>query len=341
MPAISSTIPFLIAKAHAYHASAPTHMQIQAMLNATKVSEIETILQSTGYSTILNEVRPSVNLPDFEVAMRRDYAKLLNRYQIAASPDIADLLHAYAMRIEAENMDLILQAILRGNVSEELLKDIIPVGKFGLPHYKRMMEITKAEVATDFIIFPKLRKAAQEALMFSDDVDEQTFYLSSALSHASFQLLQEVAPRWIRKEIEFLNLETVARSIKLGIDPEPWMIPNNGIVNRYTSILSSMNTPREALSFMLPHFPVSAPIEIALQSSDDDLVSVFEDHVLSYLFHQHHRNFNIYGNQKESILDFFSIKKAEIEDLSRILLSKIKGIPSEKIQGMLMPIYRR
>jgi vacuolar-type H+-ATPase subunit C/Vma6 len=316
-------------------------MQIQAMLNATTVNEIENILQSTGYNSILNEVRPSVNLPEFEVAMRRDYAKLLTQYQVAASPDVTDLLEAYAMRIEAENMDLILQAILRNNVSDELLHDIIPVGKFGLPHYKRMTEIKKAEVATDFIIFPKLKKAAQEALALSEDIDEQTFYLSSALSHASFELLQEVAPRWIRKEIEFLNLETVARSIKLGIDPEPWMIPNQGIVRRYTSILSSMSTPREALSFMIPHFPVSTPLEAALQASDDDLVSVFEDHALLYLFHQHHRNFNIYGNQRESILDFFSIKKAEIEDLSRILLSKIKGISSEKIQGMLMPIYRR
>ncbi|MHA2089629.1 MAG: V-type ATPase subunit [Candidatus Kariarchaeaceae archaeon] len=331
-----------MAKAHAYHSQSPTFMQITSMMNAQTVTEVETILQSTVYGPIVNEIRPSVNLPEFEVALRRNYATLLGQYQLAASPDVAGLLKAYAMKIEAENLDLILQAIIRDNVSEQLIQNIIPVGKYGLPHYQRMMEFSKPELATDFITYPQLRKVAQEALKISDDPDDQTFYLSSALSHASFLIQQEAAPQWIRKEIEFLNLETITRSIKLGIDPEPWMVPNRGIVNRYRTTLASMSTPREVLSYILPHFPVKAPIEIALQAADDDIISVFEDHVLLYLFHKHQRNFSIYGNRRESILDFFAIKRAEIEDLSRILLSTIKGIPPDRIQGMLMmPIYRR
>lgn len=312
------------------------------MLNAQDINEIENILQSTGYASILNEVRPSVNLTQFEVALRRKYAKLLALFEVAASPKITTLLHAYSMRIEAENISLILQAIIRNNVSDNLINIIIPVGKFGLPHYRRMMEFTKAELATDFIIDLKLRKVAQKALNLSEDPDEQIFFLSSALSHASFLILQKVVPNWIRREIEFLNLETAARAVKLGIDTKSWMIPNNGIVNRHESAISSMKTPREVLSYFLPLFPVSKPLEYALQAQDDEIISVFEENVLLYLFHRHNRNFRVHGRRIEAILDFFAIKRAEIEDISRILLSSFKDIPTEKIQGMVMfPIYRR
>ncbi len=311
------------------------------MLSAKNIFEIETILQSTGYKTIVNEVRPSADLFEFEVALKRNYARLLTLYKRAASPIIKNLLYAYSMKLEAENINLILQAIIRNNVSEDLIKIIIPIGKFGLPHYQRMMEITKVELATDFILDLKLRKMTQKALSISEDPDEQVFYLSSALSHGSFVILQKVIPNWIRNEIEFLNLETVARAIHMEVDPDPWMINNNGIVNRHKSAISSMKSPREVLSYFLPLFPVSAPIELALQASDQDLIPTFEDNALLYLFHQHQRNFKVHGNRKESILDFFSIKKAEIEDLDRILLSSFKGISTEKIQGMLMfPIYR-
>lgn len=338
---MADSSPFLIAKAHSHQAGAPNFQQITAMLNANKVTEVENILQNTNYGDIIVEARPSTDLSGFEIRLRQEYASLLHVYQRAAPNSIAKLLEAYSLTIEAENMNLILQAVIRGTVTPDLERIIIPVGKFGMSHYKRMMQSVRADVASDFIIYYPLRKAAQRALNMSDDPNDQIFYLSSFLSHTSFKQLYDIIPQWIKLEAEFLNLETVCRAINLGISPEQWMIPNNGIVRKSISIIGNMKTPKEVLNYMLPHFTVKEPIRVALEAPDELVVASLEDQVLAFLYRQHFKRFMIYGNRKESILDFFTVKRAEIEDIMRILFGKIKNVPTEQLRGMLYPIYRR
>jgi vacuolar-type H+-ATPase subunit C/Vma6 len=338
----TSTIPFLISKAHAYHSQAPTLGMITSMVQAPSVSEIENILQQTHYADVVNEHRPSVNLSEFEIALRRQYATLLTTFTKAASPDVAGLLQAYSLLIEADNMRMILQGIMNDSLTEEIKQSIIPIGKYGMEYYERMMGTTTVEAALDFVAHPALNKAAREAFKMSNDPDEQAFYLSSALSHASYELIFEISPNWIRRQVEILNLETAARAVKLGINPVPWMIPNNGTIFRLGPILGAMKTVREVFSYVLNSFPVPHLVERALQADESEMVSVFEDNARAERFYTHKRNFNIYGNRKESILDFFVIKKAELEDLTRILLGTIKGVSPDLIREMLMiPIYRR
>ena len=334
--------PFHVAKARANNSKSPTMQQINAMVNASSMVEVENIIQQTGYGDLLEEVRPSVDLSKFEVAMKREYAALLHLYQRTAPKELNELLRGYALLIEAENMNLILQAILRQNVSEDLKNSIIPVGKYGMRHYERMMSSSSAIIATDFIIDPVLRKAAQKALNMSTDPDVQIYHLSSAMSHTTFMFLNQLVPNWIKKEIEIMNIETVCRGINLGIDPTAWMIPNNGVVHRYSRVLSSMKNPRDVLTYMLPHFPVKPILELALKAErDEDVIPILEDNALAYLHARHYRNFLIYGNRGEAILDFFAIKKAMVDDLGRILFSKLKAIPSDVVLSMLFPIYRR
>lgn len=338
----TSTIPFLISKAHAYHSHAPTLGMITNMVQAPTVSEIENILQQTHYADVVNEHRPSVNLSEFEIALRRQYAKLLTTFTKAASPDVAKLLDAYSLLIEADNMRMILQAIMNDNVTDEIKQSIIPIGKYGMEYYERMMGTTTVEAAFDFISHPALNKAAREAIKMSNDPDEQIFYLSSALSHASYSLIFETSPNWIKRQVEILNLETAARAVKLGINPVPWMIPNNGKIFRMGPTIGTMKSVREVFSYVLNSFPVPHLVERALQAEESEMVSVFEESAQAERFYTHKRNFNIYGNRKESILDFFVIKKAELEDLTRILLGTIKGVSPDLIREMLMiPIYRR
>ena len=336
---IKISVPYLIAKAHSNHSKSPTAQQINAMVNAERMVDVEAVLQSTSYGFILEETRPSIDLQGFEVELRRNYAKMLNTYSGAATGAVGKLLKAYSLTVEAENMNLLLQAIIRDNVTEDLEKIIIPVGKFGLRHYQRILENTNVDVASDFIIYPKLRKAAQNALSQSTDPDERIFLLSSALSHTAFSILTKVAPKWVKLEVEFLNLETICRAINMGIDPDPWLISNFGTVYRKKHVLNGMNRPEDVLTYMLPHFPIPKVIQYALEA--DDPIVEFEDQASSYLYYNRYKSFLIYGMRNESVLDFFSIKRAEIEDISRILLSKIKRIPQAKVRKMLYPIYRR
>jgi hypothetical protein len=82
----------------------------------------------------------------------------------------------------------------------------------------------------------------------------------------------------------------------------------------------------------------SRPLINALNS--DDMISKLEDEVLQLIYYQRFKNFILYGNRKEAILDYFSIKKAEIEDISRILTSKLlHNDQTAELRRMVYPIY--
>ena len=333
-----SIVPFLIAKAHANHSQSLNGNQMNSMITAEKLTDVENIIQGTRYGHLLNEVRPSVDLPQFEIHLRRDYARLLNIYRNAATGRVKDLLNAFTISVEAENMDMIFQAIIRDNVDENLNRIIIPVGKFGTHHYKRIMENTDPMIATDFILYPELRKAAQVALNQSNDPDEQVFLLSSALSHTAYSILGKVAPKWITDEINLLNLETICRAINLDINVDEWLIPNIGNIYRQRRYLMNLANPRDVLNYLAPKFNPSQPLQLALNA--DDVVVKLEDEVLNYLYFQRYRNFMLFGTREEAILDFFSIKRAEIDDISRVMTSKIlRKTTVSELREMVYPIY--
>ena len=140
--------PFHISKAHAHHSISPAIQQVTAMLHASTIIDVENILQQTGYGKLLEIVRPSVNLSEFEIAMRREYASLLHRYQSTAPKELFELLHAYSLMIEAENMNLILQAILHNNVTEDLVQNI---------SYQHSLKILNNEISVDNILALELQ----------------------------------------------------------------------------------------------------------------------------------------------------------------------------------------
>lgn len=122
MNIIMSIVPFLIAKAHANHSKSPTQSQINSMITSERIIDVENILQNTGYGKLLNEVRPSVDLPQFEINLRREFARILHVFRTASDNSTRELLDAFAISIEATNMDHIFQAIIRNNVTEDLEK---------------------------------------------------------------------------------------------------------------------------------------------------------------------------------------------------------------------------
>jgi len=338
MNIIMSIVPFLIAKAHANHSKSPTQSQINSMITSERIIDVENILQNTGYGKLLNEVRPSVDLPQFEINLRREFARILHVFRTASDNSTRELLDAFAISIEATNMDHIFQAIIRNNVTEDLEKIIIPVGKFGMSHYRRIMDFNNVDTAVDLIVYPELKIAATKALQSTSDDDERIFLLSSAFSHAAYSKLGRVAPNWVKTEANYLNLETICRAVNLGIDSDNWLIPKIGSVYKLRKTLSNLNSTRDILTYMSTRMSPSRPLINALNS--DDMISKLEDEVLQLIYYQRFKNFILYGNRKEAILDYFSIKKAEIEDISRILTSKLlHNDQTAELRRMIYPIY--
>lgn len=332
---MTSTLPFLMAKAKSHLAKTPTIASIQAMISASSVSEAEGILSGTVYGDLISIARPSVNLIAFEGALRRQFAELLHTYNKAASIQASQMVQAFITRIEANNLQILFRAIIHDEAENDLLNYIIPVGKFGIKHYTRFIQSKNPTLAAELITIPELKRGVLQALNKSSNEDEIVYYVTTALEHASYQFTQKFT-NYLRFDVDLLNIETVMRAIDLGIDPVFWIIPNYGIVAANIDVLSRMNTPRDAATYILNKVPFSSAIRTSLDAPDDRMISVLEREVDITLINRKRRNFSIFVNRKEALLDFFALKLAQIEDISRILLAKTNNMSEEKIKRALI-----
>jgi vacuolar-type H+-ATPase subunit C/Vma6 len=332
---MTTTVPYLIAKAKAHVGKSIKQQTVNAILNAKTLSDAETILSSAHfYDDIIKTHRPSVDFLAFEGELRKKFAEMLHRYISAASPQAAAIIRAFNVRIEADNLQILFRAILGGDQDEGLLNYIIPIGKYGIRHYQRIIQASSPQIAAKLILEPELRKAAENALKMSQDVDEQIFYVTSNLEHAAFEYLYNQSTH-IKDEIDLLNLETVARAISLDINAKNWIIPRYGVVASNIDRLSRMNNPRDVIASMINKIPFGNQIRSVLNSPDDTLIINLEKQVSLALIKNYKMNFRVFANKKEALLDFFSLKYAEINDISTILLGKANNIPSDKIKNAL------
>lgn len=306
------------------------------MINAQSTSEAETILSNYEfYQAAIQQARPSVDILAFEGVLRNEFGKMLHQYSVGASPLVRSLLDAYAMRLEAENLQILFRAIIGGDHDEEILKFIVPVHEFEMRSYKRILNSTSPKSAVDFITYPELRRGAARAFDKARDEDEEVFYVVSGLEHAAFEYAYRFN-RHIRAEVDLLNLETVARAVALGIDPREWIIPKIGVVAKNISRLERLSNPRDVIASMLNNMPYSAYLRDVLNSPDENLISLLERQVNLAVMKHHAFNFRIFSYTKEALFDFFSLKYQEIKDIGKIFLGKVNGIAPDRIKNSLL-----
>ncbi len=333
---MTSSIPYLIAKARSHVGASPSKQKIEMMINTPSMSEAENILSGYEfYQGALQQVRPSVDILGFEGILRNEFGKMLHRYSVGASPQAKSLLNAYAMRLEAENLQILFRAIIGGDHDEDILKFIVPVNEFEMRSYKRILNSTSPKNAVDFIAFPELRRGAARAFDKARDDDELVFYIVSSLEHAAFEYAYKFN-KHIRSEVDLLNLETVARAISLKINPREWIIPKIGVVAQNIGRLERLSSPRDVIASMINSVPYSSYLRDVLNSPESSIISHLERQVDLALMKHHAFNFRIFSYSKEALFDFFALKYQEIKDIGKIFLGKANNIDPERIRNSLL-----
>lgn len=328
-------LPYLIAKAKADMGNSPSKGLISTILGIDSVVEIENMMGSTNYAEVFTKYRPSQNIIEFEGGLRKQHAERLLTFRKNASPKVRDILDSLIMLEEAENLKLIFRAFLSDDRDVELLNYIVPVNKYGLAHYKRMLQVASAELATDLITYRELKKAAKDALSFGGTEEEQLFYITSNLEHAAYSYLFKQS-KSLKVYIDMQNLMTVCRASALDIDPTKWIIPNKGVIANNIDVLKRFTTPREIITWALHRVPFSSYLQKALEVQDEDgIIGALEKQIEIAFISTHRLNFSVYTTDPISIFSYFELKKAELKDIGRIVLGKVGGLDYDTIREAL------
>ena len=332
---MTATIPYLITKARAHSGTIPSLRKVKTMIDSPTVSVIETLLSSHEfYNEILQKARPTVDIIMFESELRKQFAAMLNTYAQGASPKAKMMIKAFKYKIEAQNLQILYRALVGGDTDHQILNYVVPVEKFSMNNYARILNSTSLKSSIDFILYPELRKPINKAIETTKDDEELIFYIVSELEHAAYQFIYK-ENRKIKAEVELLNLETVARAISLEINPENWIIQGIGKVAQSIDDLKRFNSPHEVIRTMLNVLPFANHFADVLNAKDENIISLLERKVNLALIQVHKKNFRIFGLQKEALFSFFSLKLAETQDISKIIFGKSSSITKEKISQSL------
>ncbi len=332
---VTTTLPFLIAKAKADMGNSPSHSLIYSILGVDSIGEIENMMASTSYGDVFTSHRPSKDIIEFEGGLRRHFAKKLLSFRRNASPKVRDMIDAIIVLIEADNLKLIFRSIISKEQDEEILSFIIPVNKYGFNHYRRMFQVASAELATDLIAFKELKRAVRNALSHSGTEEEMLFYITSYLEHEAYSFIYKQSKSF-KTILDMQNLMTVCRASLLDIDPTQWIIPNKGIVANNIEVLKRYSSPREILNWVLYKVPFTDYLVKALEApNDDQLISTLEKQIELAFIRKNRQMFAIFTTQVESIWSYFELKKAEMNDISRVILGKVTGLEVDTIRNAL------
>ncbi len=328
-------LPYLIAKAKADMGNSPSKGLISTILGIDSIVEIENMMVSTNYGEVFTRHRPSQNIIEFEGGLRKQHAERLLTFRKNASPRVRNMLDALIMLEEAENLKLIFRAFLSDDRNEDLLNYIVPVNKYGITHYKRMLQVASPELATDLITYSELKKAAREALSFGGNEEEQLFHITSSLEHAAYTYLFKQS-KSLKTYIDMQNLMTVCRASTLEIDPTKWIIPNKGVIANNIDSLKRFTTPREIITWALHRVPFTNYLQKALEvQTEDGIVGALEKQIEIAFINTHRLNFSVFMTDPISIFSYFELKKAELKDISRIVLGKYGGLEYDTIREAL------
>ena len=333
---MTATIPYLVTKARAHSGTIPTVRKIKAMIEAPTVNDIENLLAPHEfYNEILQKIRPSVDIIQFEGELRKQFARMLNIYGQGASPKARNMIKSFKYKIEAQNLQILYRALVGGDNDPEILNYVVPVERVSMKNYARILNSTSLKTSVDFIIYPELRKPILSAIESTQDEEDLIFYIVSELEHAAYQFIYKENSK-IKAEVDLLNLETVARAIELGVNPKKWIIQKIGKVAQHINNLERLNSSHEVIRTMLNLMPFAGQLRSVLNAKEENIISALEHRVNLALMQVHKKNFKIFGLKKEALFSFFSLKLAEIQDISKIIFGKSSKISAEKIRKSLI-----
>ncbi|MBS7612821.1 V-type ATPase subunit [Candidatus Bathyarchaeota archaeon] len=321
-----------------------TSAQYEVMLRIRSPARFLTMLRETTYGEVLPEPSPRFRVEDVEKRLLEHYYQVFGKVLRATPPSSKPVLEAMLRRHEVNCLKTLLRAVTYHVKSEEVLKEIVPVGRYDLDLCRKILG---AKDLNEFIdsIEPDLKHSITPALKL---FEEKGSLIPVEIAMDNYALIRmwdslkalsthdrEVAEHLIGIEVDFVNVMSVLRARRLGI--EVAMLPIS--VYRYVeqTLLDSMSRASSTVKAMelLKNTPYAIP---AVKASKDPSRALFrlEVEFKRYLARESERVFLGDWFHIGTLIGFLNLKFYEVSDLIAMLNGKVDGLEVKEVRDILI-----
>ncbi len=292
------------------------------------LAEISNYLGETQYRQEITELGVSYKgIELVEQALRTNFVRTIEKLKRISPPEYNEVIDAYLLRYDVENLKTVLRAQQAGLTVEELRALLLPVGQFSLEELERFAGMERQELLR--LLTPRFGK-----------LEGSLGEIETALDHTLYRSLLSFAERlpkqgalfrrFIEEMVETRDLLTLFRLRREGFKQETirrHLFTESVLLKR---LLSAKDD--EALAALLTPSPFR---EIAPLVSEASLIPL-EIALMKRLY----RRALLFERQNPLsvyvILSFLFAKETEVDNLRKIIKAKHLNIPVEVVAEQLV-----
>jgi len=306
--------------------SRPTYQKLLGM----RLSELTLFLENQSYRKEIDELAPYHKGVDLiEYALAKNLANTFSRIKEFLSGKGRTMIEAYLGRFDAWNIKVVIRGLYAGAKPEEILRDIIPVGKYNKEFFVKLL--SEAESIEDIpeILKGTAYRDAVSVAMPSYIKNHSLSPIEDAIDKAYFEWAIGVASKELRDilsiEADIANLMALLRLKKIGMPAREEIFIKGG-KNFTPAQLENMSK----LDYLEIVDKVQEALQIKpvkqggqLRELHIKLNSALMSFARGMLFD--------YKVGIKPILGYIAAKKIETDNLRVLVRGKNAGLPSEKI----------
>lgn len=263
------------------------------------------------------------------------------------------LLSAYLKRWDVWNLKTVLRATFSGADVEEVRDELVPAGELDLEDLAPLLEHDTVEEVVEDLAgtewFGPLAAGIEEALDDDEETVESLTEIENELDRYYYRTLRERVPdrrpaderfaRFVREEIDLVNLRTILRLNRDGYETEeiePLVVPGGETVVGEVLQALMAETDLEASAAVLRETELADRVPTGIDRlAEGDLSAALwaieRDHR-----HRASRGKNRHPLSMLPIMDFVMAKKDEVDSIRIVARGKEHQLPEERIEEQVV-----
>jgi V/A-type H+-transporting ATPase subunit C len=280
-----------------------------------------------------------------EMATRNNLAKVFTQIFEFSEGHLRTMISRYLDRWDVWNIKSILRGKFSGSTNEEIWETVVPAGSFTTEFLKGLLEFE----TIDEIIDGLEGSIYWESLKEVEDKVEASGTLApfeDALTHRYYSFLLDVVPpttepnmrfrRHIQREIDTLNLKTLLRVRYIQCEIEGEVFVEGGLEIPQDDLNEMIDMPNEQLDARLKGTSFHGVLSPLLKDIEErglgDAMRALEKSLTRRATKYSH----IHPLSILPVLDYFSRKEREVENIRIIARGKQAGLSKDVIEDMLV-----
>jgi V/A-type H+-transporting ATPase subunit C len=280
-----------------------------------------------------------------EMATRNNLAKVFTQIYEFSEGHLRTMISRYLDRWDVWNIKSILRGKFSGSSNDEIWETIIPAGSFRTEFLHELLELETVDEIIDGLegtIYWESLKEAEELVEAKGSMAP----FEDALTHHYYSYLLEAIPpttepnvrfrRHIQREIDTLNLKTLLRVRYIQCEIEGEVFVKGGLEISADELKEMIDMPNEQLEARLKGTSFQAVISPLLGDIEKkglgDAMRALEKSLIRRATKYSH----IHPLSILPVLDYFSRKEREVENIRIIARGKQAGLSNDVMKEMLV-----